>query len=50
MIIKEHVIDFIIKEFGDYNPTTEDILNELGVSENEATEETKFLIDSKVTS
>jgi hypothetical protein len=46
--IKGEVIDFIMGEFGDYNPTFQDILKEIGFDEDELTQEEIKLIQSKV--
>jgi hypothetical protein len=48
MSLKEEVIDFIINEFGDYNPTFQDILEELGMSKEDLSEQEILLILSKV--
>jgi hypothetical protein len=48
MSLKEEVIDFIINEFGDYNPTFQDILEELGMSKEDLSEQEILLIQSKV--
>jgi hypothetical protein len=48
MSLKEEVIDFIINEFGDYNPTFQDILEELGMSKEDLSEQEILLIQNKV--
>jgi hypothetical protein len=48
MVVREHVLNFIIEEFGDYNPTFADVLKELGATEEELTEESIALIRKNV--